>query len=138
MDWSTPSDGGLIRQLMTDRDCNAFQIPPAASARGHRAEDWRGGQIWKGKVRVMEIGNGKCSIQLVNDDATKSPFAECPVEGVEYTRQVSRCYDSTRFFALQVVNPQTKQKANLGIGFTDRNDAFDLVTTLDDFANQLK
>ena len=86
----------------------------------------------------MDIGNDKCSISLVNDDEGKTTFAECPIEGTDYSRQVSRCYDSTRFFALQVVNPQTNQKAMLGLGFTDRNDAFDLVTTLDDFANQLK
>lgn len=28
--------------LMTKRPVNVFQIPPIASAQGHKAEDWRG------------------------------------------------------------------------------------------------
>jgi hypothetical protein len=32
--------------LMTRRPVNMFQIPPIASSKGHKAEDWRGKQIW--------------------------------------------------------------------------------------------
>ena len=79
----------------------------------------------------MAIGDDKCSIQLINDD--RSIFAESKIKG-DYERQLQRCYDSTRFFALQVEN-EKGQKAMLGMGFTDRNDAFDLVSTLSDFQN---
>ena len=82
----------------------------------------------------MAIGEDKCAIQLVNED--KTIFAETKIQG-DYETRVQRCYDSTRFFALQVENDQG-QKAMLGMGFTDRNDAFDLISTISDHVNQLK
>ena len=47
--------------LLTARECNAFQIPPPATARGHKAEDWRGKQIWKGFVTVISKIKGSKS-----------------------------------------------------------------------------
>ena len=55
MDWGSSDE--IERVLMTEREVNVFQIPPAASSRGHRAEDWRGKQIWKGKVRILAKGD---------------------------------------------------------------------------------
>lgn len=43
--------------IMNKRDVNAFQPPPAASSRGHKAEDWRGKQMWKGKCQLIQRGS---------------------------------------------------------------------------------
>lgn len=57
--------------LMNKRVVNVFQIPPIASAKGHKAEDWRGKQIWTGFCRIMmDSAATKCKIQLVNEDNT--------------------------------------------------------------------
>lgn len=57
--------------LMNKRTVNVFQIPPIASAKGHKAEDWRGKQIWTGFCRIMlESNTNKCKVQLVNEDNT--------------------------------------------------------------------
>jgi hypothetical protein len=54
--------------LMTKRPVNMFQIPPIASAKGHKAEDWRGKQIWTGLCRIMmESGTNRCKVQLINE-----------------------------------------------------------------------
>ena len=118
--------------LMTPRDWNAFQIPPPATSRGHKAEDWRGKQIWKGQVTVLNKTLGdrnRCVIQLVNED--KTIFAECKIKDT-YESKIDRCYDSTRFFAILIENDKG-QKANIGLGFVERNDAFDFISSLDDF-----
>ena len=73
-------------------------------------------------------------IQLVNED--KSIFAECKIEE-SYDKKIDRCYDSTRFFAILIENDQG-QKANIGLGFTDRNDAFDFISSLDDYSKQVR
>ena len=116
--------------LMTKRECNAFQPPPVSSSRGHKAEDWRGKQMWKGFCKINQRGPNAV-IQLINIDDTT--FAECTVE-MEYDSMVQRCYDSSRFFALLIKNPgNPTQKAMIGVGFDDRNDSFDFISCLDDF-----
>ena len=122
--------------LLTPRGCNAFQIPPPATSRGHKAEDWKGKQIWKGQIQIIHVTKGdknKWVIQLVNDD--KTTFAESTVID-SYDKKIDRWYDSTRFFAILIEN-EKGQKANIGLGFTDRNDAFDFISWLDDYVRQL-
>ena len=48
--------------LMSKKTVNVFQIPPIASSKGHKAEDWRGKQMWTGYCRVMMENNKKCKI----------------------------------------------------------------------------
>ena len=71
-------------------------------------------------------------VQLVNNDG--SLFAESTFETSDYERFVQRCVDSSRFFALLLVNEQTGQKANIGIQFPERNDSFDFVGALDQYS----
>ena len=130
-------DEEYISTLMTPRGWNAFQIPPAATSRGHKAEDWRGKQIWKGEITVLNKSKGEKNrwlVQLLNDD--KTVFAETLIEDT-YDRKIDRWYDSTRFFAILIENAKG-QKANIGIGFVDRNDSFDFISSLDDYTKSLR
>ena len=56
--------------LMNKRNCNVFQIPPISSAAGHRAEDWRGKQMWRGLCKITMIDAAECQISFVNEDNT--------------------------------------------------------------------
>lgn len=68
-------------------------------------------------------GSEKLKIQLVNADNTM--FAESLIYTPDYEQFVQPCMDSSRFFAILIVNPSTGQKANIGLQFPERNDSFD-------------
>ena len=74
-------DDDLVLTLLTPRECNAFQIPPPSTARGHKAEDWRGKQIWKGSVTVINKTKGdknicKCLVfdEVIHSTPKSHPF----------------------------------------------------------------
>ena len=115
---------------MTKRPVNVFQVPPIASAKGHKAEDWRGKQIWTGLCRVMMENSNRCKVQLINEDNTI--FAQSIFNDENYDPYVQRCFDSSRFFAI-LLTSDNGQKAMVGIGFPERNDSFDFISGLDDF-----
>jgi hypothetical protein len=70
--------------LMTKRPVNMFQIPPIASSQGHKAEDWRGKQIWTGLCRIMmESGTNRCKVQLLNENDSQL-FAEAIIIDENY------------------------------------------------------
>ncbi len=118
--------------LMTKRPVNMFQIPPIASSKGHKAEDWRGKQIWQGMCRIMmESVTNRCKVQLLNENDGQL-FAEAIITDENYDPIVQRCFDSSRFFALVLQN-ENGQKAMIGIGFPERNDSFDFIAGLEDF-----
>ena len=115
---------------MTKRPVNVFQVPPIASAKGHKAEDWRGKQIWTGLCRVMMENSNRCKVQLINEDNTI--FAQSIFNDENYDPYVQRCFDSSRFFAI-LLTSENGQKAMVGVGFPERNDSFDFISGLDDF-----
>jgi hypothetical protein len=118
--------------LMHKKPCNVFSIPPLTSAQGHRAEDWRGKQIWTGNCRVTMNGKDVCLIEFVNEDG--SIFATSSISDGQFDHYVSRCTDSSRFFALLLINPQTQQRANIGVQFPERNDSFDFMQAMESYA----
>lgn len=122
--------------LMNKRACNLFQIPPITSAAGHRAEDWRGKQMWRGFCKIVMLGSTKCCIKFVNEDGTE--FASSTFQSDNYDHMVQRCVDSSRFFAVLLVNEKTGQKANIGVQFPERNDSFDFIGGLDQYVKHYK
>merc|ERR1719229_924973 len=58
-------------------------------------------------------------------------FAECKIPRGEHDKYVERTIDSSRYFVLKITNGQ--RHAFIGLGFEDRNDAFDFNCTLSDF-----
>lgn len=50
---------------------------------------------------------------------------------------ISPTIDSSRYFALRITNPSTKQEALIGIGFIERNDATNFRMACDDYVNSL-
>lgn len=108
-----------------------FKIPPRASNEGYRCSDWEQFFIWKGRLRVVAKGD-ELKIRL-EDIATNDLFAECKVtEGA-----VESVIDSSRYFVLRI-DDGSGRHAFIGIGFQERNEAFDLNVTIQDHNKRLR
>ena len=68
----------------------------------------------------------KCKIAFKNPDKTNYGYGFI-TKNLE--RHVEKCYDSTRFYAINLLN-EKNQALLMGIGFDDRNVAFDFMQAL--------
>lgn len=125
-------DEDIEYTILNRRDVNAFKVPPRASADGHRADEWKD-CIWQGKVWCVGKGNDAI-VRLVKP--TGDLFLQSVIVAGEHEKFVERTVDSSRYFVLKVVHPQTKNVAFIGLGFEDRNDAFDFNCCLSDFKDR--
>ena len=108
----------IERQLCMVPKVNVFKIPPLQQADGYRCTAWEGNQRWSGRCRVLLKGN---QARVVLDDAsTGNIFAEAPLD---HPNALEPVVDSSRYFVLRIV--QGARHAFIGIGFEDRNEAFD-------------
>lgn len=105
-----------------------YQIPPASSSSGHKADDWKK-CIWRGRCRI--VGKGQDLYIKLLDSSSGDLFAQCLIPKGEHELYVERVVDSSRYFVLKITNGQ--RHAFIGLGFEDRNDAFDFNCTLSDF-----
>lgn len=119
--------------ILSKRECTGYRIPPTTSSKGHYAEEWKD-QIFSGKLRLVARGN-TCFVQLVTFD--DQLFVTCPVDGMNIDASVQRVVDSSRYFVIKVIGPQG-QHAFVGMGFAERNDAFDFWAALVDFSDRAK
>lgn len=111
-----------------------YSIPPLKSNRGHRASEWDAeNPLWKGRLTMLEVENPdtkELHCELVLDDSeTGELFAKAPYSSEG--RGVEPVADSSRFFAIRVVDGD--KHAVLGLGFPDRNVAFEFNIALQNF-----
>jgi len=110
-----------------------FDIPkPSAGTLGYRAADWPKSAIWTGRLRVMSKGE-KLFILLEHTDK-EGLFASCPVNGPNVVEKVT---DSSRYFALRISDGKGRH-AVVGLGFQEREQAFDFKVAMQDFENRNK
>eukprot|EP01116_Phalansterium_solitarium_P018722 TRINITY_DN5067_c0_g1_i1.p2 TRINITY_DN5067_c0_g1~~TRINITY_DN5067_c0_g1_i1.p2 ORF type:complete len:250 (+),score=63.08 TRINITY_DN5067_c0_g1_i1:80-829(+) len=114
------------------KECFVYKIPVRSSAAGYKAQDWNVEQfIWTGRLRVVALGP-QCIIRL-EDPNTGDQFASCPVED----GSVEAVTDSSRYFVLRIEDGRGRH-AFLGMGFTERTDAFDFNAALQDHKRHVK
>lgn len=90
--------------------------------------------MWKGRLRVMEIGSDlptKCLINLEDKDSGEL-FAQSPYQPTKQNPHggCEAVLDSSRYFVLTVVDQQSGQKAYIGMGFPERTESFDFNVAL--------
>eukprot|EP00301_Raphidiophrys_heterophryoidea_P018749 c3753_g1_i1.p1 GENE.c3753_g1_i1~~c3753_g1_i1.p1 ORF type:complete len:293 (+),score=75.64 c3753_g1_i1:66-944(+) len=125
-------DDSFERTIWACSECFMYKIPPRGP-NGYIASEWKEADfIFKGRVKVTEEGD-KCEIR-VEDPATGKLFASCPVDK-ELDKAVERVSDSSRYFVLRVANGD--RQAFVGMGFQERNDAFDFHVALEDHKKQV-
>lgn len=111
-------------------------MPPRTSQSGYKAAEWDVEKfLWKGRMRVVEIGE-RCEIKLevsapsgrrvrrskTQDSNTGELFAT--VHYATPWTQVEPVLDSSRYFVLRVEGEGGK-RAYIGMGFLERGEAFD-------------
>jgi len=143
------------RLLKINNQLFIYRIPPMQSIDGHRAELWN---------LSKPLLHNACSIEVYrkNEEMIIDILAERPKTGegaVEGSKEnylfarsivhlnittnnalehwISPTIDSSRYFALRITNPSTKQEALIGIGFIERNDATNFRMACDDYVNSL-
>ncbi|KAL7274114.1 hypothetical protein RUND412_003001 [Rhizina undulata] len=125
-----------------------YAVPPLTSNTGYKAAEWQvdseKARIFTARVKIVETStqgfdeNGELVDEKVRTDvrledpATGELFANCPYEGSHCVEQV---VDSSRFFAIRVVDGA--RKAILGIGFEERSEAFDFGVALQEVRRYL-
>lgn len=128
LEMSGLDDEELEYTLLNKKEVMVYQIPPASSSSGHKADDWKK-CIWRGRCQIAGKGPN-VAIKLL-DSSSGNLFAQCMIPNGEYDKYVERVVDSSRYFVLKITNGQ--RHAFIGLGFEDRNDAFDFNCTLSDF-----
>ncbi|KAL6032301.1 hypothetical protein STEG23_013527, partial [Scotinomys teguina] len=99
------------------------------------ASDWKLDQPdWTGRLRITS--KGKVAYIKLEDKVSGELFAQAPVE--QYPGiAVETVTDSSRYFVIRIQDG-TGRSAFIGIGFTDRGDAFDFNVSLQDHFKWVK
>ncbi|EAY02287.1 hypothetical protein TVAG_031030 [Trichomonas vaginalis G3] len=118
------------RQLTCIMNAHVFKIPPLQQSDGYRCTGWEGNQLWTGRCRVLT--KGKFSRVVLDNPNTGEVFAECPLD---HPNAVEKVLDSSRYFVLRVV--KGTKHAFIGMGFDDRNQAFDFNVAREEAANNM-
>ncbi|XP_021249970.1 adaptin ear-binding coat-associated protein 1 isoform X2 [Numida meleagris] len=121
--------------LCVKPDVNVYRIPPRTSNRGYRASDWKlDNPDWTGRLRVTS--KGKTAYVKLEDKVSGELFAQAPID--QYPGiAVETVTDSSRYFVIRIQDG-TGRSAFIGIGFTDRGDAFDFNVSLQDHFKWVK
>ncbi|KAF5741839.1 ABC transporter family protein [Tripterygium wilfordii] len=120
----------LEQTLLVVREVAVYKIPPRSTSGGYKCGDWlQSDKIWSGRLRVVSCKD-RCEIRL-EDPNSAELFAACFVKPGQRENSVETVLDSSRYFVLKVEDGQGKH-AFLGLGFAERNEAFDFNVALSD------
>eukprot|EP01059_Diplonema_ambulator_P001750 TRINITY_DN11475_c0_g1_i1.p1 TRINITY_DN11475_c0_g1~~TRINITY_DN11475_c0_g1_i1.p1 ORF type:complete len:251 (+),score=65.29 TRINITY_DN11475_c0_g1_i1:51-755(+) len=122
-----------VEQLLFEAmECNMYKIPPVQNAAGHKASEWQDKMIWTGICKVIAKGN-VATVKLLEADG--SVFAQCPIQsGANAPKSIIPVIDSSRYFVLRIEDQG--RHAHIGIGFKDRDEAFDFKVAITDHKRQ--
>ncbi|XP_072280395.1 adaptin ear-binding coat-associated protein 1 isoform X1 [Pyxicephalus adspersus] len=121
--------------LCVKPEISVYRIPPRASNRGYRASDWKLDQPdWTGRMRLTS--KGKVAYIKLEDKVTGELFAQAPVDQFPGIA-VETVTDSSRYFVIRIQDGNGRS-AFIGIGFSDRGDAFDFNVSLQDHFKWVK
>ncbi|CAA7390511.1 unnamed protein product [Spirodela intermedia] len=116
--------------LLVVREVSVYKIPPRSTSGGYKCGEWlQTDKIWSGRLRVVSCKE-RCEIRL-EDPNSGDLFAACFVLPGQREASVETVLDSSRYFVLKIEDGRGKH-AFIGLGFTERNEAFDFNVALSD------
>eukprot|EP01118_Nematostelium_gracile_P000414 TRINITY_DN10460_c0_g1_i1.p1 TRINITY_DN10460_c0_g1~~TRINITY_DN10460_c0_g1_i1.p1 ORF type:complete len:250 (-),score=58.32 TRINITY_DN10460_c0_g1_i1:56-805(-) len=126
------ADEDYEQTLLIIKTCYVYRIPPRTTAAGYKAADWDlSNPIWEGRMVVSSKGD-QCYVKLETVE-TGEIFAICPATETS----VEAVNDSSRYFVLRIDDGRGKH-AFIGVGFAERNEAFDFNSALIDHNRYVK
>ena len=130
MSFEVEEEEAFEHTLLVVREVSVYKIPPRASAGGYKCGEWlQSDKIWSGRIRVVSRRD-RCEIRL-EDPSSGDLFAACFVYPGQRDASVEPCLDSSRYFVLKIEDGRGKH-AFIGLGFNERNEAFDFNVALSD------
>jgi hypothetical protein len=136
------ADPTIEHTLLQIPECFGFKVPTRTSSEQYRAESFKNDQIWTGKLLVVAVGD-ICKVQLISPNGMSKGVNSLPLmfpQGRLYCEcivrkdgptVVERTADSSRYFVLRIEDGRGNH-AFLGLGFNERNEAFDFNVALED------
>ncbi|CAH9082134.1 unnamed protein product [Cuscuta europaea] len=122
--------------LLVVREVSVFKIPPRSTSGGYKCGEWlQSDKIWSGRLRVVSCKD-RCEIRL-EDPNSGELFAACFVLPGQRETSVESVLDSSRYFVLKIEDGRGKH-AFVGLGFNERNEAFDFNVALSDHDKYVK
>ncbi|KAI8523061.1 hypothetical protein RHMOL_Rhmol13G0045400 [Rhododendron molle] len=129
----------LEHTLLVVREVSVFKIPPRSTSGGYKCGEWlQSDKIWTGRLRVVSR-HDRCEIRLEDPSAAfgEELFAACFVYPGQREASVEPVLDSSRYFVLRIEDGRGKH-AFIGLGFGERNEAFDFNVALSDHEKYVK
>lgn len=122
--------------LLVVREVSVYKIPPRSTSGSYKCGEWlQSDKIWTGRLRVVSCKE-RCEIRL-EDSNTGELFAACYVYPGHRESSVETVADSSRYFVLKIEDGRGKH-AFIGLGFTERNEAFDFNVALSDHEKYIR
>ncbi|CAI9107611.1 OLC1v1007006C1 [Oldenlandia corymbosa var. corymbosa] len=123
-------DESFEHTLLVVREVAVYKIPPRSTSGGYKCGEWlQSDKIWSGRLRVVSC-NTRCEIRL-EDPNSGELFAACFINPGQRESSVEPALDSSRYFVLKIEDGAGKH-AFIGLGFNERNEAFDFNVALSD------
>ncbi|GAB4830542.1 hypothetical protein Ancab_020306 [Ancistrocladus abbreviatus] len=122
--------------LLVVREVSIYKIPPRTTSGGYKCGEWlQSDKIWTGRLRVVSAKH-RCEIRL-EDPNSGELFAACFVLPGQREQSVEPALDSSRYFVLKIEDGSGKH-AFIGLGFSERNEAFDFNVALSDYEKYVR
>lgn len=136
MSFELEEEESFEHTLLVVREVSVFKIPPRSTSGGYKCGEWlQSDKIWSGRLRVVSCKD-RCEIRL-EDPNSGDLFAACFVNPGQRENAVESVLDSSRYFVLKIEDG-TGKHAFIGLGFTERNEAFDFNVALSDHEKYVK
>ncbi|KMT09910.1 hypothetical protein BVRB_5g121280 [Beta vulgaris subsp. vulgaris] len=129
-------DDSFEHTLLVVREVAVYKIPPRSTSGGFKCGEWlQSDRIWSGRLRVVSC-KSRAEIRL-EDPISGDLFAACFVYPGLRDQSVEPALDSSRYFLLKIEDG-TGKHAFIGLGFAERNEAFDFNVALSDHEKHVK
>ncbi|KAK4366095.1 hypothetical protein RND71_013975 [Anisodus tanguticus] len=136
MSFEEDEEESFEHTLLVVREVSVFKIPPRPTSGGYKCGEWlQSDKIWTGRIRVVSCKE-RCEIRL-EDPNSGELFAACYVGPGQRESSVESVLDSSRYFVLKIEDGRGKH-AFIGLGFNERNEAFDFNVALSDHEKYVK